>query len=197
MSDESNQTLPENGQLTSLSEPAPAPEVQLGVDLALDTPFVAVAEHRLLGPSLWVSGALLWGYVVLGELVVNIGFEEGLAVIALFGVLGWSWFRCTKPLLDADRIGRAALVAASGVALFVASLFLITMIFGSSRRSHFETTTVLLCGLGVAAYAAGRRLTALPASTRRADRSRLVSWFVWIVVGLFTLVAMASAMAHA
>jgi hypothetical protein len=56
---------------------------------------------------------------------------------------------------------------------------------------------MLLCGLGVASYAAGRRLTALPPSTRRADSSRLVSWFVWIVVGLFTLVAMVSAMAHA
>jgi hypothetical protein len=196
MSDESNQTPREDEPLTSANEPVPPPAVQLSADLALEAPSVAAAERRLWGPTLWISGALLWGYVVLGELVVNTGFQEGLAVITLFGVLGWSWFRCTKPLLDADRTGRAVLVAAAGVALFVSCLFLISIIFGSAQRSHFESVTVLLCGLGAAAYATGRRLTTLPAPTRRADRSRVVSWFVWIVVGLFTLVAIISAMAH-
>lgn len=155
------------------------------------------SEQRLLGPTLWVSGALLWGYVVLGELVVNVGFEEGLAVPALFVVLIWNWLVVSRPLRDGDRAGRAALVAGGGIALFLACLLLATTMFGSSQRSHFEGVTVLLCVMGVAGYAAGRRMTALPSPARGANGSALIGWFAWIVVGLFTVVAMISAMARA
>ncbi len=188
-------SMPADPPVAPIEPPMAAPSPQLAYAAA---PFASPSDQRLLGPALWVAGAVLWAYAVLGELVVNVGFGEGLAIPALFGVLVWNWFRVTKPLLDDGRTTRAALVAALSVGLFVASLFLVTMMFGSSQRSHFEAVTVLVCALGVLSYAVGRRKTTLPPRARRAEGlARVAPWFTWIVVGLFTLVAVISAMARA
>jgi hypothetical protein len=188
-------TLPGEPPVATVVPPVAAPSPQLAYAAV---PFGSPSDQRLLGPALWVAGAVLWAYSVLGELVVNLEFSEGLAIPALFGVLVWNWFRVTKPLLDEGRTTRAALVAALAVGLFVASLLLITMMFGSSQRSHFEAVTVLVCALGVVSYAVGRRKTTLPQRMRRAEGiARVAPWFTWIVVGLFTLVAVMSAMARA
>ena len=176
------------------SKPPPKPSQAPGAQAPPPAEAAAEADFRqprpLLGPSLWVAGASLWAYVVMGELVVEARFPETLAVAVVFGAYAVAWLRSVR------GAGSVALAFAPGIAgpLLCGALVLLTMMLaGSSRRSDVETVTVGLWLIGAATYFVGRRVTALP----RPEPSRLRrggTIAVWLVSGLTTALALVAAL---
>jgi hypothetical protein len=69
----------------------PAPVSVPAPDVSLEIPdFSRRTSRPLLGGVLWTFGALFWAYLVMGELVVSLEFNEALATAIVAAALGFS-----------------------------------------------------------------------------------------------------------
>lgn len=169
---------------------------------ALPSPLAASAfrvrrERPVLGPSLWIGGALLWAYVVMGEWVVTIELPEVLGWLVVLLAYAVSWVFAVRRLAPERR--RALFVVTPGVlglVWFVFVVFFISSLLGSSRRSVVAGITVMLWFISAAMFGAGRQLTAK-------RRTKLEGWpragvaMLWVVAGLGTLVSLLAALERA
>ncbi|HWA77913.1 MAG TPA: hypothetical protein VG937_36515 [Polyangiaceae bacterium] len=157
--------------------------------------FKAHPTRPVLGPSLWLFGALLWAYVIAGELVVRSGFPEPLGWLGVLFVLGVTWFFAIErsfvedPPAPNERLKRALSPLVAALGLWIATLIVSTLIGATSRGDLDGLITVGLWLLSLAPFFGGRRMT----GNRRPpiDPSRRpLGILLWIGAALVTLVAL-------
>ena len=173
---------------------AVGPEPQLLPDRQL---FRQRRARPLLGPSLWIGGALLWAYVVMGEWVVTIELPEVVGWLVVLLAYAGSWtlaVRRSNP--DQRRPLHTILPGIAGFFGFAFAVVFTASVLGGSSRKQVAAVTVMLWFVAVAMFAAGRRLT-------QGRRGRLEGWqraglaALWVVSGLGTLVSLLAAMERA
>lgn len=150
-------------------------------------PFQEPSADRLLGTSLWLFGALLWTYVVLGEWVVKASFPEPLAILIVIGVFAGSWYVSAKAPSHALRTHPIL----PGIIAFVSwaiLLLLVSTLLGTHRTNEVAYLTVFLWVVGALSFWYGRRLLgdAKPSSAMVRKWTRVA----WGVVGIGTAVAL-------
>jgi hypothetical protein len=146
---------------------------------------------------LWITGALLWAYVVVGEWVVTIELPELVGWVIVLFAYASAWR--TSVLRVPRQRRKLWLTVAPGIValfLFIQILVFVASFFGSSRRSHVAAVTVMLWFLSAGLFAAGRQLTRKRqgklTGTRRAALASL-----WVASALGTLIALFAAMERA
>lgn len=166
--------------------PVPAPE------LSLEKPnFFRQKSRPLLGGVLWTFGALLWAYLVMGELVVHFELNEVLAVLVVAAVLGISWYGAARHA-PAGNLGRKIAPGVLGIVLFFVALVFVSAVFGSSRQRTVEALTVAFWFPALLAYVLGRNLIRAPKPERsRPQRVGVIA--LWIASSLVTALALLSA----
>lgn len=157
--------------------------------------FRARPVHPMVGASLWVLGALTWVYVVIGELVVNLGLPEPLGWLIVLATTGYTWVVASG--LGDGRAFRPrqllSLLLAFGLFFFL--LVFTASLLGSHDRSQISAVTILLWFVGGFALLLGRRWTPRGESPRSTgDRVRNAA--IWTLSVLGTLVATISAMSR-
>jgi uncharacterized membrane protein SirB2 len=141
------------------------------------------------GQTLWIFGAFLWGYVVIGEFVTNLGLPELSGVVALLGVLALAVLRA----LETARANRARWLrqvgpVAAGILLFTL-IVLLALSLATSVAVKPGALSVALWFVAAFALFAGRYWT-----RRDRPRRKLGVWdyFAWAMSGVATLVALLS-----
>lgn len=149
----------------------------------------------VLGGSLWVFGAVLWAYVVMGEWVLRFDLPEAWAALVVLASYGLAWFSAVEHLTTrADRWRKLA-PGATGLVLFVLLVLFVTVTLGTSRQSIVGGITLLLWFFAAAFYILGRRVAARPRVVR--PRRRVAATIVlWLVSGLGTIASLGSIMSH-
>jgi hypothetical protein len=145
----------------------------------------------LFAQALWMFGALLWGYVVLGEFVTTYGMPEVLALLSLLAILGFSALGALElPRRNRAPFSRKAGAVASALGLFGA-IWLLTISFTSSAHIHPGAVSVALWFVAAFALFFGR-------NRARREQARkppvLRDYFAWAACGLSTLFALLSAL---
>jgi len=144
-------------------------------------------QRPLVGVSLWCFGALLWAYLVVGEIVVWTAVPEALGVLAVLSAFGLAWYRGTSQLPRASRVR----ILVPGIIAFCSWLVVLVMsgaVFDTAVRKDAELTALLLWSLAASAYALGRHLTALDsAPASKLERASHIA--LWLIAGLATLMA--------
>lgn len=152
--------------------------------------------HPVLGASLWIFGALLWAYLVVGEWVLRFHLPEGVGALVVIAAYGTAWLSAIRDLTTPADRWRRLVPGGAGVGLFVAMLLFVTLLFGTTRQSVVGAITVLLWFFSAGVYITGRYVTARPRVAR--TRARLAATIVlWLISGLGTLVFVASTLRHA
>ncbi len=172
---------------------APPPEQSPSLRDPSKSAFAGDVRRPLLGPSLWIFGALLWAYVVAGEFVVVADFPELIAILGVLLVYATSWFMAVQGKRSEELDGPWALApGVLALALWGFTLVCVTAAFGSSSRSDIEAVTIGLWLLGAGVYFLGRRLTG-PSKAPRSLSARVRTAGAWLVSGLATIAALVSA----
>lgn len=151
--------------------------------LPVAPPSAPSALNLVVGPALWICGALLWSYVVLGELVIEAKFPEALAWLLMAGAYAGTWLRSVRPGRLFHRVGPGIL----GLVWFVFVLLFVTSLLGTHRRSTAAAVAVGVLLLGVAAFYSGRAFTSPPkVELHTAQRTFLIiGWvIIWGTTGL-------------
>ena len=157
------------------------PDVPAGLSKPQNGPVFAQA--------LWIFGAVLWGYVVIGEFVTSHGLPEWIAAPGLLALLAITAFVA----LEAPRSNRAgwlrnALPVAAAIGLFGLTL-LFTISLAQAARAPAGAMSVALWFIAAFALFAGRQRA-------RRDRPReavsLRHYFAWAACGVLTLFALLS-----
>lgn len=170
-----------------------------GADAATGLAPEAFAQRRrfpVLGASLWIFGALLWAYLIMGEWVIHLKLPEGVGVLVVAIAYGVAWFTSVRELGQSGSRWKLVVPGLVAVVLFAATLLLVSGLFGSSRRSTIAAVTMSLWFFSAAVYVLGRHLRA----RSRVNRTRWQaagSIALWIVSGLVTLVSLIATMARA
>jgi hypothetical protein len=157
--------------------------------------FKARPSRPLLGPSLWLFGALLWAYVIVGELVVRSGFPEPLGWLGVLFVLGVTWFFAIERSFGEDapapheRLKRALSPLAAAVGLWLATLILSTVIGATTPGNLDGLITVGLWLFSLGPFFVGRRMTGTQRPAIDPSR-RPLGILLWIGATLVTLVAL-------
>ena len=166
------------------TEPLPAPPPFQDLD-----PWIRPRriQRPLVGVSLWCFGALLWAYLVVGEIVVWSAVPEALGVLAVLGAFGVAWYRGTSQMPPTSRFR----ILLPGIIAFVSWLVTLVMssaLFDTGGRKNAELAALLLWSFSAAAYALGRHLTALtPVPLSPGARAGRIA--LWLIAGLATLMA--------
>ena len=149
----------------------------------------------VLGGSLWVFGAVLWAYVVMGEWVLRFNLPEAWGALVVLATFGLAWFSSVEHLTaPADRwrkLGPAAL----GLVLFVSMILVATLLLGSPRQSIAGAVTLLLWFFSAAFYMLGRRVTARPRVVQPRRRVA-ITIALWLLSGVGTIASLGSIMSH-
>jgi len=153
----------------------------------------------ILGPALWILGVLLWGYVVVGELVVGMGLQEELGVGVLVLSVGMAAYASTKrsllsfPPAPEDRSLRVWGPLGVALGLFIATLMLLTLVARSSTRELDEEITLVLWCASLMPLIASRELMRRGRASPTPGR-RVLGWMLWLLTGIVTLVALGHVM---
>jgi len=120
--------------------------------------------HALLGPAIWIFGAFLWAYVILGEYTTAGVIGEGLAVLAIILVTGVSWIIAVRrslvvPLGHLGMLGRILAPGIIALALSFLCAIAATSLSESSHKNQDTPITLTLMLLSALAFVGGRRLT--------------------------------------
>jgi hypothetical protein len=155
----------------------------------------ALRPPRLvLGPGLWIFGALLWSYVVLGQFVVK-DFPEGIALLTLALVVGVTYAAAVRDSLravPAEPSARRRRWLWPGVAAFgfwLGTTLLVTAVGKSSNANLDAPITLLLLALSVLAIILGRRFTH-PGRPKRSLGKLALFIAAWLLAALATLAAL-------
>lgn len=145
----------------------------------------------VLDATLWSFGALLWAYVVAGELVVGVRVPESMAVLGVLIAFGSAWYWAVTP---AWRGGASWPRLVAPVFLAIGAFF-VTIVFACSVSGHstseVQAISMALWFVAVFAFAVGRervRRRAAPAPV--SSEQRALRFALWLVSGLVTLSAL-------
>lgn len=180
------------------SQPPPgmAPPGMAPPPPATDLALTARRGHPVLGASLWTFGALLWAYVVMGEWVLRFQLPEAMGALTVIAAYGLAWLSAVRDLNSPADRWRRLLPGPIGFGLFVMTVLLVTLLFGTTRRSIVGAITVFLWFFSAAVYIAGRYVTARPRRPR--TRARTVATVVlWLLSGVGTLIFVVSTLSRA
>ena len=120
----------------------------------------------MLGASLWIFGALLWAYLVMGEWVLQLSLPESVAILVVILAYGIAWFTSGRGLITGAGRWKVVVPGIAAVVLFVMTLLVVAGLFGSSRRSTVAAVTISLWFFSASMYVLGRHLRARPRVTR-------------------------------
>jgi hypothetical protein len=161
----------------------------------LTVQFYRGQRKTVFAPALWIFGALLWGYVVAGELVVNQGLPEGLAVLGVVGAVGGVW-RASTAELRSERLPWPWLLVPLllAIALFPVVLLLAIGLAGSSPSAMVGVPIALWFVAALAVFF-GRQRSPRPlrASTSAQHWKTLAVYAVSSLLTLFALISVVSA----
>ena len=181
---DSHPSLPPPAEHTALPPPLEPPLPGFPLD-----PWVRPrrVQRPLVGVSLWCFGALLWSYLVVGEIVVWTAVPEALGVLAVMGAFGVAWYHGTSQMPRAPQF-RILLPGIIAFLSWLVAVLLSTAVFSTGGRKNAELAALLLWSFSAAAYALGRHLTALNrvSLSTPARTSRIA---LWVIAGLATLMA--------
>lgn len=179
-----------------MAPPSQPPPGMVALPPATDLAPTARRGHPVLGASLWTFGALLWAYVVMGEWVLRFQLPEAMGALTVIAAYGLAWLSAVRDLnTPADR-WRRLLPGPIGFGLFVLTVLLVTLLFGTTRQSIVGAITVFLWFFSAAVYIAGRYVTARPRRPR--TRARTVATVVlWLISGVGTLMFVVSTLSRA
>lgn len=182
--------------MTELAEPTgtvePTPQLAHGG-------LRARPRRTLFESALFVSGCLLWAYVVFGELVVEASLPEvpaALLVIACgVGAAIYAGRRglAAEPAPEEQRSRRFVVPALAAVLLVAALVFAVSLLARASGIFPDGPVTVLLLVAGVAAAAWGRNRLGGP-SRRQSTAVRVVAGTFATLAALLTLLTVAAAL---
>lgn len=148
-------------------------------------------QRFIVDAALSAFGALLWAYVVAGELVVGVRLPEPAAVLSVLVAFGGTWYAAVVP---AWRAGASWPRLVAPVVLAVAA-FVVTVLFACSVSGHsndeVQAISMALWFVAVFAVFVGReraRRRAAPAPV--SSEQRAARFALWLVVGLVTLSAL-------
>jgi hypothetical protein len=134
-------------------------------------------RRSVFGPTVWICGALIWSYVVLGQLVIEANFPEALAWLIVAGVFAGVWSRAQR----GGSLWRTWAPGMLAALLFLFEVGLTSSFLGTSRRSVAAAVGLALCLFGIAQFFVGRSLTAAPAlELHRNQRIALI--VTWVIV---------------
>lgn len=162
----------------------------------LDAP-LAIPDFRgrkrgsVLDATLWSFGALLWAYLVAGELVVGVQLPESMAVLGVLIAFGGAWYSAVAPARRGGA-GWPRLVAPVFLAL---GAFFATLLFACSVSGHSTTEvqaiSVALWFVAVLAFAVGReRVRRRAAPSAVSSEQRAARFALWLISGILTLGAL-------
>jgi len=144
-------------------------------------------QRPLIGVSLWCFGALLWSYLVVGEIVVWTAVPEALGVLAVLCAFGLAWHRGTSQMPPAP-IWRILVPGIVAFFSWLVALLFSCVVFNTGGRKNAELVALLLWCFAAGAYALGRHLTALQdVSSSTLERASRIA--LWVIAGLATLMA--------
>ena len=167
-----------------------------------EAPFARRRSPSLLGAAVFVSGVLLWAFVVMGELTTSYApgkhqmlVGETLAVVFVLATSAAAWSVALRrslatiapatPLATYARGGFIALVA---IAMWMAVIFCATVLGKAGSKSMDGPITMMLLILSVAAALGGRRLAGLHGKAAT-SRQRWVARLLWTGASLVSFVA--------
>ena len=156
--------------------------------------FKARETRPVLGPALWLFGAMLWAYVIVGQLVVEEGFPEMLGLLGLLFVIGVTWFFAIERSFSEDpptpetRLARIVRPFALAFGLWLLTTLLSTVIGMSTFGNLDSAITLTLWSFSLIPFFVGRRMTGGRAAS--IDKSRRpLGILLWIGAALVTVVA--------
>ncbi|MDB4944034.1 MAG: hypothetical protein JWP97_3568 [Labilithrix sp.] len=194
-------------QAAALEPPAPGAPYRAPGDLVAPAPALPAAPRGrpVLGPALGVYGALLWSFVVAGQLTTSLSLgaplPEALAVLAVMAaglvalISGVARARRAVPPRSAVHLlGRIMGTGLVGFSLFVVTLIGATVAgqIGASPAADLLVAFVLV-GVGVAATVGSSRITAgaplaVEVFAGDPERRRALRVTLWIMGALVTFV---------
>ena len=163
-------------------------------------PFAKPKRPRpVLGPALSTFAALLWSFVVAGQLTTSwhLGapLPQGVALSAVVlatlaaGLVGVRRSGLVAPPAQrAGLVGRAIAVFVLAFVLFLITLFAATMAGATALRDHDLLIAFGLVGLATAAAILGPKWTS-PAPLERTHGQRFTLVVLWILGAVVTFVA--------
>lgn len=149
----------------------------------------------MLGASLWIFGAVLWAYVVMGEWVLRFDVPEGVGALVVLGAYGAAWISSVRDRTTPAGPWSSWLPGGIALGSFMGTL-LVTLVFSSPRPGTQAAITVMLWFFSAACYIAGRSV-AVPRRSARTRARTAVTVVVWLLSGLATIVSLASTLSHA
>lgn len=155
---------------------------------------VAPVEFRvprprpLLGPSLWIFGALLWAQIVVGYFVVVKDLPEAAGVLALFVATAAAWWLSVQQRQRPASFAFRHLAPALLALLYWAGAILFGML-AAAMSGGGAGVTVLLWLIAATALIIGWRMSGPPLGQRTLAR-RALSFLIWAVVVFFTVPAL-------
>jgi hypothetical protein len=152
-------------------------------------------EWPLCGPALWIFGAVLWAYIVAGELAVRAdsALVEALGAIAVLATLFANWYTAVQRNAEGKKWELRILPGLIAVGLWVVLLGVLTRVSGASTWSEVEAVTLALWAVSVVAFLSGRYLAG--SSRRRlTPRGRFGRIALWAISALVTFIALGSTM---
>ena len=172
--------------------------------LEATSPLRVPRPPSLVGAVLFVSGVVLWAFVVMGELTTSYGpgkhgllVGEALAVVFVLATSAAAWRAALRRSLEATPPSsplaiyvRGTVLAVLALALWLVVLFCATALGKSASKDIDGPVSALLLIVSVAAALGGRRMAGLrgrPATSRH----RLIARLTWVAAGLLTFVATA------
>lgn len=148
-------------------------------------------QGSVLNATLSSFGALLWAYVVAGELVVGANLPEAMGVLAVLTAFGGAWYSAVAPAIGAAAsLARLFAPVPLAVGAFFLSLAFACSVSGSSP-SDVEAISVALWFVAVFAFVVGRERARRSAPPVLLSQEQKAARFaVWLVSGLATLSAL-------
>lgn len=211
MSQDQDETLTEGpapGDAGAEQAPAPqdAPEEPSPVEAP--PPLEALQERParapspVVGPALWVSGVLLWAYVVMGQFTTS-WFSHAAPLGEAAATLGVVLATAIALRVAVGRSlharegkipGRAARVGLLALLLAFLVVTVLSVIARATTADLDGLVMAVLTTIALAAFLNGRRLTG-PAPVPPTHRQRVFGALLWVGVGAVTLGACAEAAA--
>jgi hypothetical protein len=170
LTDDSDVTSPDTKPVEAQAPLPTAPDTsvtteRLDFEAEFVAPFRKVARpHPIIGPGLWIFGAMLWAYVVLGEYTTAGFIGEAISVSLLTFAVGACWYfavqRCSVPSQRKFvRLGRALVPGFIALLLLVGCALFMNFVGESSHQNQDVPMTLAFMVIGILAFFGGRRLT--------------------------------------
>jgi len=148
-------------------------------------------QGSVLNATLSSFGALLWAYVVAGELVVGANLPESMGVLGVLAAFGGVWYSEVTPDFRAGSgLKRVILPGFLALAAFFSALLFACAVSGSTE-SDVQAMSAALWFVALFAFVVGReraRRSAPPAPV--SHEKKAARFALWLVSGLATLGAL-------